>query len=218
MATEPKRELGTPATKTDATQAQLLLDRCHDLIGERDYQGAAAAAQQAIDLVPNQPGPYIALAEAMVGMGSHRRAVDAYTKAYRCTKPRLRYDILKGRAYNKHCSGDYIGAIDDLTEMIVLQPDNAQCYTRRGITRVEIGDYTGAIEDFEKAGAVSELDANLHNLLAYAHMHAAFAQPDYDTETARELAEKTLGHSTAPWTRSDCTSRPTRASRCCATT
>ena len=61
MPTEPKYELGTSPTTADAIQAQTLLDQRHDLIGERDYQGSAAAAQQAIKLVPNQPALYIAL-------------------------------------------------------------------------------------------------------------------------------------------------------------
>ena len=194
MAAEPRHELGTSVTAADAIQAQLLLDRCHNLIGERDHQGAAAAAREAIDRVPNLPDPYIALAEAMVGMGAHERAVSTYSEAYQRAQPDKRYEILKGRAYNKHRIGDYIGAIDDLSEMIVLQPDNAQCYTRRGITRGETGDCQGAIEDFEKAAGISGLNADLHNLLAHAHTQAGFAQLEDDPEAARELAEKALKH------------------------
>ena len=192
MPTEPKHERETSVSTADAVQAQRLLDWCHDLIGERDYKSAAAAAQQAIDLVPNLPDPYLALAEAMVGMGSHERAVEAYNEADQRTQPDKRYEILKGRAYNKHRIGDCIGSIDDLTEMIVLQPENAQCYTRRGITRGEIGDYHGASEDFNNAAAVAGLNPDLHNLLAHAHMQAAFAE--IDDEMARKSAEKALQH------------------------
>ena len=87
MPTEPDNERRTSATTAAAIQAQLLLDQCHDLISERDYQGAAAADQQAIKLVPDQPDPYIALVEARVGMGSHQRAVEACSEAYRRTSP-----------------------------------------------------------------------------------------------------------------------------------
>ena len=178
-------------------QAQILLDRCHDLIGEQDYQGADGAAQQAIDLVPKQPAPYIALAEAIASMDCHEHAVEAYDEAYQRTQPDRRYEILKGRAYNKHCTGDYIGTIDDLSEMIALQPGNPHCYTRRRITRAEVADYQGAIDDFEKAVTLTGLDADLHNLLAHAHMHAAFAQLNDDADNAgpaRELAQKALRH------------------------
>ena len=192
MSTEPTHQLRNAVTAADAVQTQLLLDQCYDLIGERDYSGAAAAAQQAIDLIPNLPDPYIALAEAMVGVGARERAVDAYTEAYQRARPDKQFEILKVRAYNKHRIGDHIGSIDDLTEMIVLQPENAQCHTRRGITRGEIGDYQGAIDDFEKAGAISGLNADLHSLLAHAHIQAAFAEPD--DEMARQWAEKALHH------------------------
>ena len=200
MPTEPTRQLGTSPTAADAIQAQLLLHRCHNLIGDRDYPGAAAAAQQAIDLVPNQPDPYVALAEAMASMESHEHAVEAYDEAYQRSRPDRRYEILKGRAYNKHCNGDFIGTIDDLTEMITLQPDNHQCYTRRGITRGETGDYQGAIDDFDKAATIAGLNADLHNLLGHAHMRAAFAQLDEDnvdpdnSHPAPELAQKALRH------------------------
>ena len=78
MSTEPTRHLGTSATADDTIQAQLLVDRCHDLMGVRDYRGAAATTQQGIDLVPNLPDPYVAMAEAMVGMDCHGHAVEAY--------------------------------------------------------------------------------------------------------------------------------------------
>ncbi len=192
MSTEPTQQLGASDTTADAVQAQLLLDQCHGHISERDYQGAVAAAQQAINLIPDLPDPYIALAEAMVGMGARERAVDAYTEAYQRAQPDKQFEILKVRAYNKYRIGDCIGSIDDLTEMIVLQPEHAQCHTRRGITRGETGDYQGAIDDFEKAGAISGLGADIHNLLAHAHMHKAFAEPD--DEMARQSAKKALHH------------------------
>ena len=127
-------------------------------------------------------------------IGCNEHAVDAYTEAYQRTQPDKRYEILKGRAYNKHCVGHYIGAIDDLTEVIALQPDNRQRYTRRGITRGETGDYQGAINDFDKAAAIAGLNADLHNLLAHAHMHAALAQINdenvdvHNTGTARHVS------------------------------
>ena len=124
---EPNRahrthQLGTSPTGTDAIRAQLMLDRCYDLIGDQDYPRAAAAAQQTTDPVPNQPNPYAAMAEAMTSMDCREHAVDAYDEAYQYNRPDQRYEILTGRAYAKHCNGDYIGAIDNLTEMIASSP------------------------------------------------------------------------------------------------
>ena len=62
--------------------------------------------------------------------------------------------------------------------MIVLQPENEQCHMRRGITRGETGDYTGAISDFNKAAAITGLDADLHSLLAHTYSMQAFAELD----------------------------------------
>lgn len=197
MSTEPTHERGTSPTAADTIQAQLLLDRCNDLIGDQDYPRAAAAAQQAIDLVPNQPDPYVVMAEAMVGMDYHEHAVEAYDQAHQPSRPDQRYEILTGHAYSTHCNGDYSGTIEDLTDMIALQPGNHQCSTRRGIILGEVADYQGAIDDFDKAAAITGFDADLHNLLAHAHMHAAFAQLDDDAgnaRPARELAQKALGH------------------------
>ncbi len=195
MPTEPTRLLGMSRASADAIPAQLLLDRCHDLIGDQDYPRAAAAAQQTTDPGPNQPNPYVAMAQAMTSMDCREHAVEVSDKAYQRTQPDKQYEILKGRAYTKHCNADYIGTIDDLTEMIALQPENAKCYIRRDTTRAEVAHYQGAIDDFDKAAEISELDAELHNLLAHAHMHAAFAQLDDNVDPdnarpARELAQK----------------------------
>ena len=66
--------------------------------------------------------------------------------------------------------------------------------------RGETGDYQGTIEDFDKAAAIAGFEADLHNLLGHAHMHATFAQLDDDNvdvdnaNPTRELAQKALGH------------------------
>lgn len=96
----------------------------------------------------------------MASMDCHEHAVEAYDEAYPRTQPDKRYEILAGRAYNKHCIGDYIGAIDDLTEMITFQPKDAQLYIRRGITRAKVADYQSAIDDFDKAAEISGFDAD----------------------------------------------------------
>ena len=137
------------------------------------------------------------MAEAMTSMDCHEHAVEAYTGAYRRAQPEKWYEILKGLGYNKHCNGDHICTIEDLTEMIALQLENEQSYMHRGITLAEVADYQGAIDDFDKAAEIGGFDADLHNLLAHAHMHAAFAQLDDadmdNTSPARELAQVNPG-------------------------
>ena len=194
MHDEPKWELGGSPDKADAMQAQILLDQWTELIDRQDYPAAAINAQQAIDLVPNQPEPYLALAETMSSMENHEHAVEAYDEAYQRSRPDKRYETLKGRAYNKHYNGDYTGAIEDLTEMIALKPEEAQIRIRRGISRGEVADYQGAIDDFDKAVAITGFSAYLHNLLAHAHMYNALEQADTEPDRSCESAEKALRH------------------------
>ncbi len=88
-------------------------------------------------------------------MGCYKSGVESYNQACERTEPGERYRLLMGRTYCRHRIGDYVGTIDDLTEMVALRPDNAQCYTRRGITHAETADYEGAINDLEKAASLS---------------------------------------------------------------
>ena len=182
-----------------AIQTQLLLDQCRNRITDHDNPGPAIAAQQAIDPAPSQPDPNVAMAETMASMSCPEHAVEAYDEPYQRTRPDKRYEILKGRAYNKHC----IGAIDGLNEMIALQPNNAQCYTRRGITRGETTDYQGATHEFDKAAEINGLDADLHNQPADAYMHAAFDELDDPKSTQTTLARP----ANSPKKRSDTSKR-----------
>lgn len=117
---------------------------------------------------------------------------------------------------NRHQGATPQNATEPFTEMIALQPDNAQYHTRRGIARAEIADYQGAINDFDKAPAVRGLNADLHNLLAHARMHAEFAQHDEfcHPPTGRpSLTRPPTGPTTRPKTAPNTRSRPTGPSR-----
>ncbi len=46
---------------------------------------------------------------------------------------------------------DYQGAIPDYNRAIVLDPNNALAYNRRGIARYNLGDEEGGCLDFAKA-------------------------------------------------------------------
>ena len=97
--------------------------------------------------------------------------------------------------------------------MIVLQAENAQCY----ITRSEAADYQGTIDDFDKVAEISGLGAHLHNLVAHAHMHAAFAQiedDNIDTDNTAPPANSPKVRSDTSrrrWTWTLSTPKPTKA-------
>ena len=203
MVRENENRRFTTVTTADARQAQRLLDTCYPLFDQGRADQAADAAEKAIALVPHLPDPYMALAEAMVFMNQPERAIEAYDQACQRTHPKNRFELLKGRAWNKNQIGDHIGVVNDITEMIAIEPGHPACYTRRGISRSMINDFEGAIEDFEQAAKLTEVDADLHNLLGQAYSSAALWQISHppanltaasNKEDAHQKAQKALHH------------------------
>ena len=56
------------------------------------------------------------------------------------------------------------------------------------------GAYQGAIEDFDAAAGITGINADLHNLLAHAHMYNAPDQTNDEPEKSCESAEAALQH------------------------
>jgi tetratricopeptide (TPR) repeat protein len=54
-------------------------------------------------------------------------------------------------ASQKADAGDYNGAIDGFTKSIALEPNLAEAYYNRGLSKSGLKDYTGAIADIKKA-------------------------------------------------------------------
>ena len=51
----------------------------------------------------------------------------------------------------KHNDSDYVGAIEDYTHAIKINPEYAGAYNNRGAAKYGLGDYAGAIEDYTHA-------------------------------------------------------------------
>ena len=58
---------------------------------------------------------------------------------------------------------DYSGAIDDFTNAIKINPNEAKLYGSRGIAKSRIGDYSGAIDDLTNAIKLNPNDAQLYS-------------------------------------------------------
>ena len=54
--------------------------------------------------------------------------------------------------YDKSENGDYNGAISDYNKAIEINPNFAEAYYNRAITKYYMGNYIGACEDAKKAG------------------------------------------------------------------
>ena len=72
------------------------------------------------------------------------------------------------RAKDKSESGDYYGAIADLSKVIEINPKDADAYNNRGYFRRLIDDYYGAIAD-----ALRAIELRPNFALAYANLGTA---------------------------------------------
>ena len=67
------------------------------------------------------------------------------------------WEALNQRAEEKYNNGDYQGAIDDYTSSIKINP-KSYTYTLRGQAKEEIDDFTGSINDFQRAVEIITAD------------------------------------------------------------
>ena len=79
-------------------------------------------------------GNYIAITEKILSLGEIHDAI-FYFK----------------RAEQKCELANFLGALEDYTKAIEINPKYAMPYNNRGLSKIELNDYLGAIEDFNKA-------------------------------------------------------------------
>ena len=65
-------------------------------------------------------------------------------------------EAYNNRAYAKAALGDFQGAVDDLTRLLQVRPDNPEAYYNRGIAKKQLGDISGAIGDLQKAATLGD--------------------------------------------------------------
>ena len=68
--------------------------------------------------------------------------------------------LITTEVFQKDDLKDYNGAIADYTKAIELNPNYANAYYNRGISKHNLKDYNGAISDYNKA---IEIDPNYAN-------------------------------------------------------
>jgi tetratricopeptide (TPR) repeat protein len=88
---------------------------------------------------------------------------EAITVADNQSESKLTADDWNNRGLEKQNSGDFTGAIEDYTEGINIDPNDAPAYNNRGNTRSKLGDFTGAIEDYTQGINIDPNDAPAYN-------------------------------------------------------
>lgn len=147
----------------------------------KDYQEAIEDFTQAIRLNPNNTDAYYVRGLARSVLKDDQKAIEDFTQALRI-KPdfaeakrsladlkdkqnrfQVRNFVTEG--HKKYDRGDYEGAIEDYSEAVRLDPDNAYVYSFRGDAHAKLKDYQRAIEDYTQYLKIKPSDAAAKRLL-----------------------------------------------------
>jgi Flp pilus assembly protein TadD len=79
-------------------------------------------------------------------------------------------DFYLNRGMNRVQQGDYQGAIEDFTEAIRLNPNNAEVYKMRGIVRLVLGEGQAAITDLTQVIRLHPNDAEAYKMRGIVHL------------------------------------------------
>jgi tetratricopeptide (TPR) repeat protein len=120
-------------------------------------------------------------------LGKYPEAVDDYTRALELAPDA---DIYQHRGWAHFFSDAWKLALRDFSKAIELGPEAGDAYTGRGLARVMLGDYRGAVADAEAAlrrkPGTPEMMHNIACILAQA---VARAEEDRQTEDRQSLAD-----------------------------
>jgi serine/threonine-protein kinase len=124
---------------------------------------------------------------ARMKLGKYPEAVDDYTRALELAPDP---DIYQHRGWAHFFSDAWKLALRDFGKSIELDPEAGDAYTGRGLARVMLGDYRGAVADAEEAlrrkPGTPEM---MHNIACTFAQAAARAEADRQEEDRQSLAE-----------------------------
>lgn len=162
----------SPRPTTTATADNLYI-QAGDKFKKRDFQGAIAAFNQAIQLKPDYARAYYGRGAAHSMLNDYRGAIRDYTQAISLDPNYARAYALRGVA--RSIEEDDQGAIEDINQSLRLDPSFTLIYYFRGRSRFERRDYQGAIEDFNQALRLDRNDLDAY----YFRAQARFSLRDY---------------------------------------
>lgn len=124
---------------------------------QKEIGGAIDDFNKAIELDPKSSEAYFGRGAAHAGKGDAKEAISDFTRAIKLYPQHGMAYMLRGEAYRAISKSDK--AIADFTKAIELGvPNWVHAYGNRGAERLKKEDYSGALEDFDKA---IELDPEL---------------------------------------------------------
>ena len=150
-----------------------------------DYAEAIEDYSQALKLNPKDVFTYGSRADIKRQLGDYTGAIEDYNQAIKnlkdgsftyqtYTEHGLRTttitpddsficSIYNDRGWMKRKQGDHIGAMEDYTRAIELNPNHTSGYKNRAGLKHELGDYTGAVDDYNQVIKLKPDDAVAYN-------------------------------------------------------
>lgn len=149
------RVIGSGQVKGKALAA-VLISRGFAEIGKHETDAAIADFSRAIQLTPDDPGPYVMRGLARYAKADWKEAHSDFDHALRLDPDRV--SALLGRGALELAQQDAKGAIRDFDRVIALRGDNADAYEERAAARMLAGDLDGVMADLDKARALAPDD------------------------------------------------------------
>jgi tetratricopeptide (TPR) repeat protein len=155
-----------PSAELDEDPARFLSGvRC--LLAE-DLEGAAKAFRAAADEDPADGTAWRLTAEALVGLGRGKEAVEAAQAAHRLEGDNPAATTALGRAYA--AAGLGAEGIDACRMTVRLLPGDAPAWNRLGVACVEARKWGEAIEAFLQSLKIAPADGRVHKSLGVAYL------------------------------------------------
>lgn len=133
-----------------------------DKLGLKDYIGAIAEFNKAIEIEPQKAFYYILRGWAKDGLQDYRGAITDYDKAIEI-KPN-NDDTYNSRGLSKAKLHDNKGAFADFKIALEINPKNCLSYFNRGLLEYDLQYYYTSIEDFDMAIEICPKEFNLSSM------------------------------------------------------
>jgi tetratricopeptide (TPR) repeat protein len=156
---------------TQVTTIRDLLSSANTKCNHRDYLGAIAEYNQAIQLEPDRAMAYCGRGVAYYRLGETQNAHSDYTHAIEID-PNLAIPYYR-RGFLHYLAKDYASAIADYNRAIELKPDFALAYSNRGYAYRDLYGEQEAVIDWRFA---AKLFKEQGNLVKYQSMMSTIAQ------------------------------------------
>ena len=179
----------TKAIELDPTSAEAYTHRGLLNFEQGNHPEARQDLNKSLELLPNPPKDLLvsilsASAPLELEGGDPDKAIARVSRLIEL-EPTLEIYLIRAKAYLQ--TGMLELAVDDLTEVSLLDEDNAEAYQLRGKAYFELGDFSKAIEDLTEA--LKSDPENIQLLLLRGDSYLELNQPgeaikDFDTVLA----------------------------------